>query len=120
MDTFSILHTERARILMRSCKPIIAYFFFVIAIGFSASCSASHSTVASQSRLATPSANAVDINRASTDELARIPGLGPKLAAEIVKFREEHGRFRRPEHLLLIRGMSDRRYREISTYIKTE
>jgi competence protein ComEA len=64
--------------------------------------------------------NAININTASAEELERIPHIGPKLAAEIINYRERHGSFRRPEYLMLIRGFSDTRYREIKDFIKTE
>jgi|GEM_PF-3644698 len=36
----------------------------------------------------------VDINRATVDELAEaLPGIGPKKAARIVQWREDHGPF---------------------------
>ena len=36
----------------------------------------------------------VDINRATVDELAdALPGIGPKKAARIVQWREDHGPF---------------------------
>ena len=66
------------------------------------------------------SVNAININRASAEELEKIPHVGPKLASEIINFRQHHGNFRRPEHLMLIRGFSDARYREIRDFIKTE
>ena len=65
-------------------------------------------------------ADAVDINSASAEELARINHIGPKLAHAIVDFRERHGRFRRPENLMLIRGISDGRFRQIRAFVKTE
>src|SRR5262249_15181525 len=66
------------------------------------------------------SANAVNINTASAEELEAIPHIGPKIAHDIIEFRERHGRFQRPEQLLLIRGFSDTRYRQIRDFIKTE
>jgi len=66
------------------------------------------------------SINAININTASAEELEKIPHVGPKLANEIVNFREGHGRFRRPEYVMLIRGFSDARYREARNFIKTE
>lgn len=35
----------------------------------------------------------IDLDRASAEELARLPRIGPALAARIVAFREEHGPF---------------------------
>src|SRR5688500_13892734 len=49
----------------------------------------------------------LSINEASREELERLPGIGPGLAARIVEHRERHGRFRRAEHLLLVRGISE-------------
>ena len=62
----------------------------------------------------------VSINRAPREELERLPGIGPALAARIVEHRQRHGPFRRPEHLLLIRGLSERRLRELLPLITTD
>jgi competence ComEA-like helix-hairpin-helix protein len=55
----------------------------------------------------------IDINTASAAELETLPGIGPGLAQRIVTFRQEHGLFRRPEHLMMVRGISERKFREI-------
>ena len=62
----------------------------------------------------------VSINLAPREELERLPGVGPALAARIVEHRERHGPFRRLEHLLLVRGISERRLRELRPLIKTQ
>lgn len=62
----------------------------------------------------------VNINTATHEELMRVPFIGEKLADDILSFRESYGRFRRPEHLLLLDGFSDRRFREIRHLIRTE
>lgn len=66
------------------------------------------------------SAPRVNINRASPTELERLPGIGPGLAARIVEHRERHGPFRRPEHLLAVRGISERRFRQLRHLINAE
>jgi competence ComEA-like helix-hairpin-helix protein len=62
----------------------------------------------------------VSLNDASREELERLPGIGPALAARIVEHRERFGRFRRAEHLLLVRGISERRFRQLRPYVKAE
>jgi len=62
----------------------------------------------------------VNINNASREELERLPGIGPALAARIVEHRERYGRFRRAEHLLLVRGISERRFRQLRPYVTPE
>jgi competence protein ComEA len=63
---------------------------------------------------------AVNINTAGVEDLKRLPHVGPSLAEKIVAYREHYGPFRRSEHLLLIDGMSDRRFREIRHLIRIE
>ena len=62
----------------------------------------------------------ISINEASREELERLPGVGPALAARIVEHRERFGRFRRAEHLLLVRGISERRFLQLRPYITAE
>jgi comEA protein len=62
----------------------------------------------------------VSINEASREELERLPGIGPALAARIVEHRERHGRFRRAEHLMLVRGIGERRFLRLRPYVTAE
>jgi competence protein ComEA len=59
----------------------------------------------------------VNINLASAAELEKLPGVGPALAARIVEHRERYGPFRRPEHLIILRGLSERRFKELRPLI---
>ncbi|HVF87514.1 MAG TPA: helix-hairpin-helix domain-containing protein [Pyrinomonadaceae bacterium] len=68
----------------------------------------------------TASASRLNLNTASAGELEKIPGIGPSLAARIVEHRERHGGFRRVEHLLMVRGFSDRRFRQVRPYLFAE
>ncbi len=63
---------------------------------------------------------AININTASSQDLEKLPQIGAKTAREIIAHREKFGRFRKPEHLLFVRGISDRRFREIRNLIKVE
>ena len=62
----------------------------------------------------------VSVNRASREELEKLPGIGPALAARIVEHRGRFGPFRRAEHLMLVRGISERRFRQLRPYIDAE
>lgn len=62
----------------------------------------------------------IPINSATREELERLPGVGPGLAARIVAHRERHGPFRRPEHLMLVRGIGERRFRELRALVTVE
>lgn len=62
----------------------------------------------------------INLNTASAAELERLPGVGPVLAERIITCREENGRFRRAEHLMMVRGISDRKFREIRSLVRVE
>ncbi len=66
------------------------------------------------------SESAVNINTASAEELKKLPHIGEKTANEIFEHRKKYGKFRKPEHLLFIRGISDKRFREMRTLVKVE
>ena len=51
----------------------------------------------------------LDLNRASVDEIARLPGVGPSLARRIVDERERRGRFESLEGLRGILGMGPKK-----------
>ncbi len=64
--------------------------------------------------------NAININTASATELEKLPNIGAQTAKNIIEYREKYGRFRKPEHLLLVRRINDRRFREMRSLIKVE
>jgi competence ComEA-like helix-hairpin-helix protein len=64
--------------------------------------------------------NAINLNTASTEELEKLPGIGKAIAERIVTQREQYGPFRRPEHLMMVRGISDQKFRAIRSMITVE
>ena len=62
----------------------------------------------------------ISINRATRAELEKLPGIGMALAGRIVEHRERYGAFRRPEHLIIVRGISERRFRQMRAFISIE
>ncbi len=51
----------------------------------------------------------LDPNAAGERELAFVPGLSRKLAAEVVRHRQAHGRFEAVDDLLAVKGIGPRR-----------
>jgi len=68
----------------------------------------------------TASATLININTASIGELERLPGIGHGLAARILAHRNQYGRFRRTEHVMMVRGISERRFRAMRALITVE
>jgi competence protein ComEA len=50
----------------------------------------------------------VDVNHATAVELQRLPGIGPKIAARIVGYRDEHGPFATIDDLAKVSGIGPR------------
>jgi competence protein ComEA len=65
-------------------------------------------------------ARLININTASPAELEKLPGIGRGLAARIIAYRSEYGRFRRTEHLMMVRGISERRFLAVRSSITAE
>ena len=61
----------------------------------------------------------VDINSASADELARLPGVGPAKAKAIIEHRSEDP-FRTPEDLRKVKGIGDKLYERLKDQIMVE
>jgi competence protein ComEA len=55
----------------------------------------------------------LNLNTATVQELDALPGIGPVLAQRIVDFREKNGGFRRIEELLVIPGISERKWQQL-------
>jgi competence ComEA-like helix-hairpin-helix protein len=59
----------------------------------------------------------INVNTASVSELCLLPGIGPKLAARIVTYRGEHGRFERMEDLVRVPGIGEKKLALIAEMI---
>ncbi|MBR4819137.1 MAG: helix-hairpin-helix domain-containing protein, partial [Clostridiales bacterium] len=61
----------------------------------------------------------VDINSASADELASLPGIGKKTAQKIVEYRELNGRFESIEDIMKVSGIGESKFATIKDCIFT-
>ncbi len=55
----------------------------------------------------------VNINTASQQQLDELPGIGPKLAAEIIRYREKNGGFSSVEELKKVRGIGEGKFADL-------
>jgi competence protein ComEA len=60
----------------------------------------------------------IDLNRASAEDLAAIPGIGPALAQRIVDYRQAHGPVKKIEELEeKVLGFGPKKVRQIKPYL---
>jgi len=81
-------------------------------------CSSSLPAPQSHDNAGKPPAAAIDINRAAADDFQQLPGIGPRLAKEIVAYRNKHGPFRRVEDLMVIKGIGYKKWKKIRPYVR--
>ena len=62
----------------------------------------------------------ININSAPAKELEALPGIGKGLAERIVEHRQKYGPFRRAEHLMMVRGISETRFRALRDLVTVE
>ncbi len=60
-------------------------------------------------------AGKVNINTASVEQLTTLPGVGPKLAARIVEYRQKAGGFRSTQDLMNVRGIGEKNFAKIES-----
>jgi competence protein ComEA len=61
----------------------------------------------------------IELNSASWIEWSQLPGIGPVLGQRIVEERERNGPFRDASDLKRVKGIGDKRLREMQPYIQT-
>ena len=61
-----------------------------------------------------PKLSCININNATEAQLISIKGVGPVLAASIVRYREEKGKFRKKEDLLGVKGIGNAKMEQIA------
>jgi competence ComEA-like helix-hairpin-helix protein len=60
----------------------------------------------------------INLNTAPAEELTRLPFVGNTVAQRILEHRRKHGPFKRPQDLIVIKGLSAKRYRQIAHLIR--
>ena len=60
----------------------------------------------------------VDVNTASPALLARVAGIGPRLAEQIVAHRDQHGPFRNHRQLLKVKGLGPKAFEQAAGFLR--
>ena len=65
-----------------------------------------------------PVSGRLDPNTATSDELKTLPGIGPVLAARIIEYREQVGKFVKIDDLLAVKGIGEKTLAKIRPYLQ--
>ncbi len=64
-----------------------------------------------------PAAKSISINKADKKELMMLPGIGPKMADAIIKYRKAN-KFKSIEDLKKVKGIGDKTFAKLKKYLK--
>ena len=78
---------------MKISKKLLAAFIIILF------------TVVCVAGVSAQEADKININKASLEELTKLKRIGKKYAERIIKYREEHGPFKRPEDIMNVSGI---------------
>lgn len=59
----------------------------------------------------------VNINTGTESQLALLPGVGPKLATEIIRYRTTNGNFKTLDDIKKVSGIADKKFEKIRDFI---
>jgi competence protein ComEA len=59
----------------------------------------------------------VNINTASAEQLNGLPGVGDKMAARIIEYRQKNGGFKKVEDLMNIQGIGEKNFLKLKPLI---
>lgn len=67
-----------------------------------------------------PEANKLNVNTASAEELAKVPGITPEIAKAIVAYREEMGDIQNLDELTEVKGINKELLGKLKEFISTD
>ena len=62
----------------------------------------------------------VNINTATAQQLTVLPGVGEKLAARIVDYRQKAGGFKNVSELMNVQGIGEKNFQKVQVYLTAE
>lgn len=62
-------------------------------------------------------AGKVNINTATVQQLAELPGIGVKLAARIVEYRQKSGGFKAAQELMNVQGVGEKNFARLQPHL---
>jgi competence protein ComEA len=65
----------------------------------------------------TTPAPTVNVNTATPEQFEALPGVGAKMAARIVEYRDKNGPFKKVEELMNVKGIGEKNFLKLKPYL---
>ena len=59
----------------------------------------------------------VNVNTATAEQFEGLPGIGAKMAARIVEYRQKNGSFKKVEELMNVKGIGEQAFLKLKPYL---
>jgi competence protein ComEA len=69
-------------------------------------------------KLTSPSEGQINLNTADEEQLERLPGVGPAMAARLIAYRQQNGGFHKLEDLLQVSGIGQKKFAKLQPFVK--
>ena len=92
----------------------------ILGIAVSAAAASAQNKATTPKTAATVTATAtapVNLNTATVDQLATIPGVGPRMAERIIDYRQKNGGFKKVEDLMNVSGVGEKSFLKMKPLI---
>jgi competence protein ComEA len=92
----------------------------ILGIAVSAAAASAQNKATTPKTAATVTATAtapVNLNTATVEQLATIPGVGPKMAERIIDYRQKNGGFKKVEDLMNVSGVGEKSFLKMKPLI---
>ena len=97
---------------------ILMAAIFGIAVSAAAASAQNKATTPKAAATATATATApVNLNTATAEQLATIPGVGPRMAERIIDYRQKNGGFKKVEDLMNVSGVGEKSFLKMKPLI---
>ena len=97
---------------MRKSLPIIVTSFLILSLSLAA--------FADDTKSAATPTGVVNINTADVAQLSLLPRVGAKAAQRIIDYRNQHGAFAKTSDLMQVKGIGDKSFQRLSSYLTVE
>ena len=96
---------------------LLATLAFVVLAASSAAAQSTAQKPAPVRTDARPAVAVVNLNTATVAELEKLPGIGQKVAARILEYRQKQGPFKKVEELMNVQGIGEKSFLKLRSQI---